>query len=135
MCWKWMISTVLIIAAFSCKNKSDAVQEQVSIPEDFYAFYDQFHNDSTFQMEHIIFPLQGLPAEDSLKSSDWRWNKSSWVIHKPFDPKGTFKRDWYSINSIIIERISDSSGRFTMERRWAKMGSEWNLIFYKEMGT
>ena len=135
MHWKLIISIMLVITAFSCKNKgSETTATEIAIPDDFYAFYDQFHSDSMYQMQHIIFPLDGIPAEENLRSGDWNWKKDDWVMHRPFDSKGTFKQQWYSINSIIIEKISDSSGRFTMERRWARMGEEWNLIFYKEMG-
>ncbi|NNF36669.1 MAG: hypothetical protein HKN68_21385 [Saprospiraceae bacterium] len=129
-----MLSIMIVFTAFSCKNKSNPEVEGVTIPEDFYPFYDRFHNDSLYQMDHIIFPLTGEPAEETLKGQEWTWPKEDWVMHKPFDDKGTFKRDWYAINSVIVEKISDSSGRFTMERRWAKMGGEWNLIYYKEMG-
>ena len=135
MHWKWIISIMLLVTAFSCKNKGTEIKSVgESIPDDFYAFYDQFHSDSIYQMEHIIFPLEGIPAEEILRGGEWYWKKDDWVIHRPFDSKGTFKQQWYSVNSIIIEKISDSSGRFTMERRWAKMGTEWNLIYYKEMG-
>ena len=98
-------------------------------------FYDRFHSDSAYQMEHIIFPLAGVPAYDSLRTEDWSWEKEQWVLHRTFDDRGgTFRRNWYNVNSVIIEKISDSSDRFTMERRWVKMGGEWQLIYYKEMG-
>ena len=134
MQWKWWISTLIVLAAFSCKNKSETLEEEIAIPEDFYSFYDRFHTDSLFQMDHILFPLAGVPAEVELRNEDWTWNRESWMMHHTFDDKGTFNRNWYAINSVIIEKISDSSGRFTMERRWTKMGSEWTLIYYKEMG-
>jgi hypothetical protein len=122
------------MVAFSCKNKGNPAEEVSTIPDDFYPFYDRFHSDSLFQMDHIIFPLTGEPAEEALKGHEWTWGREDWVMHHTFDDKGTFKRDWYAINSVIIEKISDSSGRFTMERRWAKIGDEWSLIYYKEMG-
>jgi hypothetical protein len=125
----------MISLALSCKSKAPETSIEPSIPDAFYTFYDQFHQDSAFQMDHIIFPLSGEPAYDSLRSEDFVWEKKDWVMHRPFDDNnGTFDRQWYDVNSVIIEKISDSSGRFTMERRWAKMGGDWALIYYKEMG-
>ncbi len=134
MQWRLIINCFILVCAFSCKNNPAPKALEVSIPDDFFPFYDMFHSDSTFQMEHIIFPLDGIPAEQGLRGPEWTWDRDEWVLHRPFDDKGTFKRSWYAINSIIVEKISDSSGRFTMERRWARMGGEWNLIYYKEMG-
>ena len=34
----------------------------VEIPQDFRIFYDRFHSDTSFQLEHIVIPLSGLPA-------------------------------------------------------------------------
>ena len=31
------------------------------LPEDFVAFYERFLQDSLYQMEHINFPLEGIP--------------------------------------------------------------------------
>jgi len=31
------------------------------LPDDFKKFYEKFHTDSSYQMKHIIFPLEGIP--------------------------------------------------------------------------
>lgn len=138
MQWKKLISILIMFGlVLSCKNKSpdQAVVQEITIPEDFNDFYDRFHSDSIYQMQHIIFPLEGIPAEDSLRSEQFRWTVEDWRLHRPFDDMGgTFTRSLYDINSVIIEKISDQSGAYTMERRWVKMGEEWTMIYYKEMG-
>lgn len=139
MFWYWqrilLVNLLVMVLLVSCKRNREGQDNEVIIPEDFIAFYDRFHEDSLFQIEHIIFPLAGVPAYDSLRSDDWVWNQEDWKMHHSFDEgSGAFKRDWYNVNSVVIEKIKDSSGRFTMERRWAKMGKEWTLIYYKEMG-
>ena len=137
MFWYWQRTLILIlsISALTCKKRAEIRNPEPQIPEEFFGFYDQFHQDSVFQLEHILFPLSGIPAEDSLKSDTFTWTRDAWVMHKPFDNLGgTFKQSWYNVNSVIIEKITDGSGRFTMERRWAKMGEEWLMIYYKEMG-
>ena len=133
--WRRILLINMMVLAFSCKNTKDHSDQEIVIPDDFVSFYDRFHKDSLFQIDHIIFPLAGVPAYDSLRSNDWTWKLEDWTMHRPFDDKGgVFKRNWYNVNSVIIEKIVDSSGRFSMERRWVKMGQEWTMIYYKEMG-
>ncbi len=138
MLWK-ILSSTLLIALFlcSCRNKTPDKDQgrEVSIPMDFYDFYEKFHVDSLYQMQHILFPLEGIPATDSLRNDRFRWTAEEWRLHRPFDDMGgTFSRSLYDINSVIIEKISDQSGAYTMERRWVKMGEDWTMIYYKEMG-
>lgn len=132
-----IILLVLIFSSLACKDKKTGTPEYIhqEIPQDFIEFYDQFCKDSLYQMDHIIFPLDGKSAEDSLLNKPYTWHKEQWKIHGPYDDMGgTFTQRWYNVNSVVIDKISDSSGQFTMERRWAKIGSEWHLIYYKEMG-
>ncbi len=48
-----------------------------NVPVDFMDFYMNFHQDSLYQMEHIQFPLRGMPSmalemsQDSI--NDFRW--------------------------------------------------------------
>jgi hypothetical protein len=102
------------------------------------AFYEKFHLDSTYQMSHIIFPLEGYPAvtdSNQYVPKDFKWQKDKWIIHKPYnDGGGEFSRSFLNFNNIITEEISDASGQFTMVRRFSKMDNDWYLIYYKEIG-
>ena len=47
------------------KEAKESLSKEVSkeLPADFVAFYEKFHQDSAYQMAHIIFPLEGYPAQ------------------------------------------------------------------------
>mgnify|MGYP000188651632 CR=1 FL=1 len=133
-----MWSTFLIISLFSCKDKNETPQDiYVEIPEDFVEFYDKFHSDTIYQIEHIHFPLEGIPAMSKgtdLEGFSFWWERDGWKYHKPFDAMdGTFTRDFSNFAGIITETIRDNSGQFTMVRRFSKMDGEWKLIFYKQL--
>lgn len=141
----WLAIPVLLIAGgfismSSCKNKSKQAEE---IPlyetKEFLDFYERFSTDSAFQMEHVAFPLEGIRAPENqtdTTSLSYQWQKEDWKIHTKFDDaNGTFSKEMMDLaGKMVIEIISDESGTFSMERRFAKLSDGWNLIFYKEMG-
>lgn len=105
---------------------NDAI-EFTEITEDFWVFYERFHQDSLFQMEHIAFPLQG-------KSELENWLHSEWTMHRPYDDmNGSFKREFISFEGLVIEKIKDYTGSYGMERRYSKSNNGWNLIYYEPM--
>jgi len=126
---KYLLTSILIsMSLLSCKqDKSDikTVSENVvEIPEDFVSFYEQFHTDSTFQLEHIVFPL-------AQKKDSTKWQKDSWQIHKPFDSQnGNFERVLDNFAGIITETIMEKNGAFLITRRFSKIGDEYHLIYY-----
>jgi hypothetical protein len=112
-----------------------ACEKEDKVMKDFQAFYDAFHQDTTFQLEHIIFPLEGIPAgADSIIASRKKffWNKEDWTYHKPYDfENGEFSHQFirYS-DDLIAERIEHNTGSYGMLRRFAKYGDDWYLIYY-----
>ena len=57
---------------------STQTDSPAQIPSDFLVFYTQFHSDSSYQMAHIAFPLEGLPEyADStiLAKGNFKWKK------------------------------------------------------------
>lgn len=134
---------LLLSTLWMCKQKSAVSSPESDTPpiyasEEFSRFYQQFSNDSVFQMEHIVFPLEGQRRQiDSLdiQDPDFRWQSHDWIIHKPYnDLNGTFSREIIDIGGIVIERITDESGTYSMERRFGRLSSGWHLIYYKELG-
>jgi hypothetical protein len=128
---------------WTCKpSKSEKNQEGGELAayetQEFIDFYEKFGADSVFQMEHVVFPLEGIKAvtdSTEIVSPDFKWQRENWIIHKPFDDmNGTFSREFLDIKGIVIEFISDNSGQFTMERRFGKLSSGWHMIYYREMG-
>lgn len=132
----------------ACKNQQNVESNEAALAEknamynspEFLEFYDRFGKDSVFQMDHITFPLEGerrLEDSTDVVSPDFRWQREDWILHKPYDDMNeTFLRSWADIaGAIVVERIADNSGQYTMERRFAKLSNgEWHLIYYVEMG-
>ena len=137
----WKNNILLLIVLFflvcSCKKETGR-QLQISedIPGSFLSFYEKFHRDSFYQMEHIIFPLEGLPqdSDSTFQTNNYYWSKEDWIIHGPFDDKGgTFQRSFLNIDNIILEKIFNNNRNFEMERRFAELQGEWHLIYYAAM--
>ncbi len=118
------------------QNTELSINETERMPADFEQFYIQFHEDSLYQINHILFPLRGLPTNaDSLTVSNgnFHWQKEDWQIHKPFNSKkGAYSRDFLSLGDVITEEIFTKDG-FGMQRRFMKTDDEWFLIYYSSM--
>jgi len=115
---------------FSCKSEKNETpivsseQKEIEIPTDFIAFYDHFHSDSLFQLDHIIFPLKS-------ENDDKVYTRDNWILHTPFNSQGgAFVRSYNNINGIIVEFVKEKTGFVTIERRFSKMSEEYHLIYY-----
>ncbi len=133
----WMIYG-LFFCTVGCKpspEQQSVVEESTPLPADFLSFSEKFHTDSLFQMAHIIFPLDGQVGEPADRVEDFKWNSDEWLLHRPYDDMGgTYEQSYFMVNNVVVEKIFSTIGDFSMERRWAKLGDSWNLIYYKEMG-
>lgn len=139
---------LVLLTGGACKNKykaSESMEETSTteettkqLPDDFLSFYDQFGKDSIFQLEHIVFPLDGERAlEDGEKSADTsvKWQKEDWKFQRTFDDMGgSFKQEFIDFHGIITEVTHDHTATYIMTRRFSKIGDEWMLIYYQEMG-
>lgn len=135
------------VSLFACRSKSDSVaaSETISmalpseLPADFVAFYQKFHTDSLYQMGHIIWPLLGQTSVqvDSTHSEKQptQWQKENWRMHRAVDfSKGDFLQEWTPMSeTLLIERIRTTGANYVLERRFAKSGNEWELIYYADM--
>ena len=104
----------------------------------FETFYKRFHEDTSFQKSRITFPLEGIPAfADSSQMFDgtFRWQEKDWVFHRMTDSlQQNFDREFISLgDELIIEHLTHKSAQIGMERRFAKLGDGWNLIYYAGM--
>lgn len=137
-----MLMILLLIAA--CKGKSDTeAQDNISevpkeLPTDFVKFYDQFGGDSLFQLDHIVFPLDGeraLEDGETKGNTTVKWQKEDWKFQRHFDDMGgSFSQEFINFHGIITDLIQDNTGVYSMTRRFSKIGDEWMLIYYQEMG-
>jgi hypothetical protein len=135
---KMRIYKVIAFIAISAFIMSSCGNKEPKLPADFEAFYERFHNDSVYQMEHIIFPLAGLPGgmnEESPIDDSFRWHPEFWEMHRPMlDEENEFIQQITILDEFtIVEVIRYKKTRFGMERRFAKMGDEWFLIYYVGM--
>ncbi len=130
---------IFLVLLFACKNEQKApetsIAEATELPAGFSDFYQQFHSDSLFQIEHIVFPLEGLPNNaDSatVAAKTYRWTPENWRMQKQFDFQvSEYSREIVPLTeSIVMERIMHKSGQFGMVRRFAIVGGEWHLIYY-----
>ena len=123
---------MLIVLSFSCKDKPTNHESQYSltdqIPSDFITFLQRFHQDTVYQINHIVFPLAG---EENKFGEVSKWDKDQWKIHRPFNTQLTdYNRQYINLSSLITEVIQDKYGLFRSERRFSKMADEWQLIYY-----
>lgn len=120
---------VMFTLTTGCERGTDAVT--------FDEFYRRFHQDSVFQMEHILFPMDGIPpmADSTFVEASFQWTPENWQIHRAFD----FKNSDYEQNldtfgdDAVVETIVHRSGKFGMMRRFARMDGTWYLIYCADM--
>lgn len=136
---KYLFPILLLITA--CGQGAESSQQNGtplpnSLPDDFAAFYEQFHADSSYQMAHIQWPLPGIPSDDSLRVPGFTFQPENWLMHRKFDPETTgYRSEFQPLSAdMIIERINDTEGRYGLERRWLRNSSteEWELIYYQQ---
>ncbi|MCB0558408.1 MAG: hypothetical protein H6573_24350 [Lewinellaceae bacterium] len=140
---KWipiLLITTLSLSLFSCRDQNDSkLREQLPAEyQDFADFYERFHQDSLYQMEHIIFPLEGLPRQaDStlIAGGAFRWQKDSWRMQRGFNlESSSFEQQLIPISEdLIIEKITHKVGDLAMQRRFARLGEDWYLIYYADL--
>jgi hypothetical protein len=137
----------VLICLNSCKNSTQSAANQAIVADqgeqpsvDFMQFYEQFHKDSLFQIEHIGWPLAGefTTQVDSSRITKVpiEWQLSNWKMHRPIDlTTGEFQRNWKLFGDLMVtERIKHLQSGFQMERRFAKgTNGTWTLIFYSDI--
>jgi len=128
-----LLAFFIAILALACGRGAENTADQSYA--DFAQFYERFHRDSAFQMERIVFPLQGLPRRaDSLilGGETYYWRRENWKMQRDFNFEGSdYNRTLKPVgNQIMVEEITRQSGQFGMMRRWAKIDGEWHLIYY-----
>ena len=109
--------------------------DRAKIPSDFIDFYSKFHEDSLFQIEHISFPLEGLPTNaDTLtkQMQEFRWAKEKWRMHKlPDEENIDMDKKWVKLrDGLIVEMIQLNESKMAMQRRFAKTSMGWKMIYY-----
>lgn len=140
---KIKILTILAVIAWSCNNDQKPhitnTSPAMDIPDDFETFYKRFHEDTSYQMEHIVWPLPGRPSmfdtTSQYEGGAYQWERKDWVYHKPFNDNGEFDREFEVVSDFIInETYTHTQMPITVLRRFAKTSDGWRLIFYAGPG-
>jgi hypothetical protein len=132
MKWHFVGFFFLLGVLGSCSSAKQEEQEE----DNFLEFYQNFHEDSSYQLAHILFPLQGQSSQPEDQTPDFRWQKEDWQIHQLFDEdQSGFHSEFTRIgDNLIIENIIHQQGTYGMERRFSKLdGQEWFLIYYADL--
>jgi len=118
--------SLLVLTFFSCKDskQNESAEILVEIPEEFVDFYNKFHDDSLYQMDHIVFPLKE-------KEDGSLWYPEEWSMNRPVDLGDDYIRELDNFEGIITEAIIHKRGFFSLERRFSKMSNGYNLIYYR----
>lgn len=134
----------LLGGLYACQSAAESesgnqLQVPEELPQSFADFYDRFLTDSIYQMEHILFPLQGLPDKaDSatIAGNSFRWQLEDWKLHGPISANSDFSVTFRPLSETIIqENIRHESGVYAMERRYAEFDDGWYLIYYAGLNS
>lgn len=123
---------------FNCKSKQAELEKKHPIPNvnGFNSFYELFHTDSLYQVQHTQFPLAGMPEQNDTTqyANGFKWQKQNWIMHRSFNEKDSlFRREYaYLDSTLIIENIYHLLSPMRMERRFS-YNTEWQLIYYSPM--
>ena len=132
-----LLAAILMFSAcVKKKGQTSEANKTPDIPESFYSFYQKFHTDSLYQLDHISWPLEGKVWADSLGMIDASWTRETWRMHQLVDfDEGEYLQELKMIGDVmVIEVIRTGLGNFGLERRFALQGSdEWQLIHYTGM--
>ncbi len=101
---------------------------------DFSGFYERFHSDPNFQMEHIVFPLMGMKPDSSGRPAQYVWQKNEWITHKKIDESLGYSQRLEVVDEVIQETLSHKESAIKMIRRFAWTDEGWQLIFYASPG-
>ena len=138
---KIVLFSFIALSFWCCDRKTSNSLTAVSLEDtnkDFREFFEKFHSDSLYQIQHLANPVNGIPAmvkDESLLDGSYEWPLNEWIMHKPFNNIGDeYSRNYIVANkNLIIENIKHKVSNFGMERRFVKENGEWYLSYYAGM--
>lgn len=124
---RYLVCIALVAALSGCSKRTLIASEE----ESFEQFYISFHEDESFQLSRVKFPLEGKLY--SLEGSQ-SWSKKDWIPHVQkvtdiTDPD-------YDTNIIrkeleVIDKVRLRETGFSIERRFQKIKGKWYLVYYQ----
>ena len=115
---------------FSCRSTKN-----MGAREDFYQFYDRFLTDSTFQMERVNFPLNGLKY-DGDGDSTHVWTPDNWMMLKEPNLEGTgFDRQLQVMgDTLATDEIKMENTGFFFKMVYEPIKRKWHLVYLMDSG-
>jgi hypothetical protein len=131
---------ILAVIGFICsctqkqQNNPQSDEALKGLPEGFSEFYQKFHEDSLYQLDHILFPFQSRKYETKDMYTTYTWQREDWKIHKALDKNQEgFEREYMLVDSQYLKEIIYlKAGGFGLERRFAYLDTAWYLVKYNE---
>lgn len=129
---KYSYLVLLLFVLVSCQKKEKSKWAEGALPQDFTEFYDRFHSDSLYQMDHVSFPLSGIPALQMQQLDSLHYfEKENWRMHRAIPDSAISYQSIEEIDEgIIEEEIGLKEEQVAIFRRYSKIGDEWYLIYY-----
>lgn len=140
---------VLLCLAMSCKSKKKATESNEKQPrtetekssevsnsskESFETFNRKFHNDRSFQMSRINFPLEGVFVDGV---ENHKWNKDNWEFIQAEvseNPKSEeFEHSLIKTDDMVVEKYWIEDAGFKIERHFKLKNGKWYLVYYDDI--
>lgn len=128
----------LLLLVLSCSNNTTQESPEIALeyskklgPE-FIDFYKKFHTDSSYQMEHIQWPLRGIPDRQIAEGEAFYFQPDSWRMQKTIDPSSGYVSEFMMITEALVqENIVNASDNTQLIRRFLRDKNGWRLIYYQ----
>ncbi len=142
-----LIFCIVLLTSCNLDNKSNGEKKSVTIGRkehinqqkfdfvatDFKAFYEQFKNDSVFQMSRVKFPISGQyqDYEEQSKWTKYNWELMTWDFRKEMNNTD----DSVSIIQDSLKFFFGSYCKncgFSFEMQFNKIDGQWYLTHRQE---
>lgn len=120
-----LFSIIAIVGFFSCGGSKNTIAAE----EDFDTFYDKFHSDMEFQMDRIIFPLEGGSAQ---VDETVPWTKDNWLTMKVkiYDvDTNEFAVNYHKTEDEFVQSFQLRGSGFSAEYRFKLIKNKWYLVY------
>jgi hypothetical protein len=102
--------------------------------ESFERFNERFHNDSTFQISRVEFPIGGKYVDDLVSRV---WSADNWEILitpvSAITDTTHYKHSLVRTDTFVTEKFWIEQSGFKVERRFEKKGGKWYLVYYDDI--
>lgn len=115
-------------------EKNETQTTDLSIPEDFKAFYVKFLEDENFQLSRINFPLEGEIIEEDFEASPIQktdWNMLRGSVYEV--DQNEYKVEIEEKSTEVHHRIYIEDSGVDIDMKYKQTDGKWFLIYYKSI--